>query len=53
MVLFSYYKHKQNKFKFAWQHFGIQSLLWVKTNLDPMVRWRRLNKINVHTIYNL
>jgi hypothetical protein len=33
--------------KFAQQHFGIQSSLWVKINLDPMVRWRGLNKINV------
>jgi hypothetical protein len=28
--------------------FGIQSSHWVKINLDPMVRWRELDKIHVH-----
>jgi hypothetical protein len=53
MIFFDYLKQKQKTLKFAWQHFGIQSLLWIKINFDPMVRWRGLNKINVHTIYNL
>jgi hypothetical protein len=35
------------------QHFGIQSSFWVRINVDPMVRWKGLNKINVHKIYNL
>ncbi len=40
--------------KNSWQPFGIQSLLWVKIiNFDPMVRWRGLDQINVHIIYNL
>jgi hypothetical protein len=36
MTSFDYPKHKQD---FAWQHFGIQSSLWIKINLDLMVRW--------------
>jgi hypothetical protein len=53
MVFFGYPKHKQKTKKIAWQHFGIQSSLWIKINLDPMVKWRGLDNINVHTIYNL
>jgi hypothetical protein len=53
MVFFGYHKHKQKTLKFAWQHFGIQNLLWVKINLDPMIRWRGLDKTNVYTVYNL
>jgi hypothetical protein len=53
MVSFGYIKHKQKNLKFAWQPFGTQSLFWVKINLDWMVKWRGLDKINVHTIYNL
>jgi hypothetical protein len=39
--------------EFTQHHFGTQSSLSIKINLDPMVRWRGLNKINVHTVYNL
>jgi hypothetical protein len=53
MVSFGYPKHKQEISKFAWQHFGIQSLFWVKINFDPTIRWRGLDKINVHIVYNL
>jgi hypothetical protein len=53
MIFFGYHKHKQKNLKFAWQHFGIQSSLWVKINLDRIVRWRKLDKINVHTTYDL
>jgi hypothetical protein len=53
MVFFGYPKHKQKTKKFAWQHFGIQSLFWMKINLDLRVRWRGLDKINVHIVYNL
>jgi len=53
MVSFGYPKHKQKTFKFAWQPFGTQSLLWIKINFDPTIRWRGLDQINVHTIYNL
>jgi hypothetical protein len=53
MVFFGYHKHKQKTKKSAWQHFGTQSSLWVKINLDPMIIWRKLDKINVHTTYNL
>jgi len=53
MVSFGYPKHKQKNLKSAWQPFGIQSLFWVKINLDPTIRWRGLDKINVHMVYNL
>jgi hypothetical protein len=53
MVSFGYPKHKQKTLKFAWQHFGTQSSLWIKINLDPTIKWRWLDKINVHTLYNL
>jgi hypothetical protein len=52
MVFFNYFKHKQKNLKFAWQHFGTQSLFWVKINLDPIVRLKGLDKSNVHTIYS-
>jgi len=51
MVSFIYHKHKQKTL--AWQPFGTQSLFWIKINFDLTVRWRGLDKINVHTIYNL
>jgi hypothetical protein len=50
MVSFGYPKHKK---KIAWQHFETQSSFWIKINLDPIVRWKRLDKFNVHIIYNL
>jgi len=53
MVSFDYFKHKQKKLKFSWQPFGTQGLLWVKMNFDPTIRWRGLDKINAHIIYNL
>jgi hypothetical protein len=53
MVSFDYLKHKPKKLKFVWQPFGTQGLLWSKMNFDPTVRWRRLDKINVHIICNL
>ncbi len=31
----------------------LKGSFWVKINLDPMVRWRGLDKINVHRVYNL
>jgi hypothetical protein len=37
----------------TWQHFGTQSSFWIKVKLDPMVRWRELDKINVHKVYNV
>jgi hypothetical protein len=37
----------------AWQDFGIQSSFWIKVKLDPMVRWKDLDKINVHKVYNI
>jgi hypothetical protein len=48
MISFGYRKHKQKKLTFTWQPFGTQILLWVKIYLDPTIRWRKLNKINVH-----
>jgi hypothetical protein len=53
MVFFGYPKHKQKTLKFSWQHFGIQSSLWVEINFDPMVGWKGLDKSNVHIVYNL
>ncbi len=53
MVSFGYSKHKQKTKKITWQSFGTQCSFWVKIILDPMVRWKGLDKINVHTIYNL
>jgi hypothetical protein len=35
------------------QHFGTQISLQIKINFDLMVRWKGLNKINVHYIYNV
>jgi hypothetical protein len=45
MVFFGYHKHKQKTKTFAWQHFGTQSSLWVKINLDPKIRWKELDKL--------
>jgi hypothetical protein len=53
MVSFSYPKDEQKTLKFAWQPFGTQSLFCVKINFNPTIRWRGVNKINVHIIYNL
>jgi hypothetical protein len=44
---------RRRKLECAWQHFGSQSSFWIKVKLDPMVRWRELDKINVHKIYNV
>jgi hypothetical protein len=53
MISFDYLKHKQKNLEFAWQHFEIQNSFWIKINFDTMVRWKGLDKINVHEIYNL
>jgi hypothetical protein len=52
MASSSYPKHKKKTLESTWRHFGTQNELRVKINLDPMVRWRGLDKINVHKIYN-
>ncbi len=44
MALFSNFKHKQKKLKDAWQHYGTQNSIWIKSNLHPMVRWKDLDK---------
>jgi hypothetical protein len=49
MASFGYSKQKYKTLEFA-QHFWTQSLFWVKINFDPMVRWRRLDKFNVHIV---
>jgi hypothetical protein len=46
-------KHKKIALECAWQDFGTQSSFWIKVKLDPMVRWRDLDKINVHKVYNV
>jgi hypothetical protein len=46
-------KHKKKTLEFAWQHFGTLSSFWIKVKFDPMVRWRELDKINVHKVYNV
>jgi len=48
MASIGYPKHKWNFLKFAQKHFWTQSSFWIKINFDPMVRWRGLDKINVH-----
>jgi hypothetical protein len=53
MTSFGYREHKQKTLQFAWQHFGIQSSFWIKINFDSIVRWKDLDKNNVHKIYNL
>jgi len=50
MTSFGYSKQKKKTLESTWQHFGTQSSLWIKINLDPMVRWRGLDKINVYKI---
>jgi hypothetical protein len=53
MIFFGNLKHKTKTLKCAWQHFGIQNSFWIRVKLDIMVRWRGLDKINVHKIYNV
>jgi hypothetical protein len=50
MTSLGYFKHKQKISNFSWQQFGIQSSLWIKINLDSMVRWKGLGKINVYKL---
>jgi hypothetical protein len=38
MASFGYFKQKLKIKKISQQHFGIQSSIWIKINLDPMVR---------------
>jgi hypothetical protein len=46
--------YKQNTLECAWQHYRIQSSLWIKFNLDPTIRQKGLDKNNVHIlVYNL
>jgi hypothetical protein len=52
MTSFGYPKHKQTTLEFAQQHFLIQNSFWIKINFDLMIKWRGLDKINVHRIYN-
>jgi len=33
--------------------FGTQNSFWIKVKLDPMVKWKGLDKINVRKIYNI
>jgi hypothetical protein len=53
MTSFGYFKHKQKALEVAWQLFETQNSFWVKVNLDPRVKWKGLDKINVHRVYNL
>jgi len=53
MASFGYPKHKLKTLEFAQQQFWTQCSFSVKIHFDPMVRWGRLDKINVHRIYNL
>jgi hypothetical protein len=53
MASFGYPKYNLKTLEFAQQHFWTQSSFWFKINFDPMVRWWRLDKINVHIVYNL
>jgi len=51
MKSFGYFKQKEKTLKFAWQNFEAQSSLGVKINFDPMVKWRGLDKTNVHIVH--
>jgi hypothetical protein len=53
MAYVGYPKHKWKTLEFAQKHFWIQNSFWFKINFDPMVRWRGLDKINVHRLHNL
>jgi hypothetical protein len=53
MTSFGYPKHKQKALEFAWQHFGTQNSFWIKVTIDPIIKWKGLDKINVHRLYNL
>jgi hypothetical protein len=44
MAFFENPKHKKIALECAWQDFGTQSSFWIKVKLDPMVRWRDLDK---------
>jgi hypothetical protein len=46
-------KHKEKNWGCAWQDFGIQNSFWIKVKLDPMIRWKRLDQINMHNVYNI
>jgi hypothetical protein len=48
---FGYFKYKKTTLKCEWQHFEIQNSFWIKINLVPIVRWRRLYKIIVYIVY--
>jgi hypothetical protein len=45
-------KRKQKTLKFAKQYFKTQSSFWVKINFDSTTKWRALNRINIHSVYN-
>ncbi len=51
MAFFGYFKHEQFFLKFTWQHYGTQCSLWVLINFDPTIKWKILDKINVHRVY--
>jgi hypothetical protein len=53
MTSFGYVKHKQKALKFTWQHFEIKISFLIKVNLDPIGRWKGLDKINVQRVYYL
>jgi hypothetical protein len=53
MASFGYSKHKKKNLEFANNIFEFKVYFWVKIHFDPIVRWRGLDKINVHIIYNL
>jgi hypothetical protein len=49
MASFGYPKHKQKNLEFT-QHFGTQSSLWIKIDIDPTFIWGGLDKINVYKV---
>ncbi len=53
IIVWQFPKHKQNIFECAWKHFGTQNELWIKVNLDPMVKLKGLNKVNVHKVNDI
>jgi hypothetical protein len=53
MVFFGYPKHKQKNFKICMTTFWNSKFTLNQNYFDPTSRWRGLDKINVHAVYNL
>jgi hypothetical protein len=52
MASFGNPKHKKKNFRMCITTFETQHSFWIKDKFDLMVRWKGLDKINVHKVYN-